>query len=539
MADARRQICPAGYQYKGPSQADEIARAMRKPTCDGAFLPQSAGCVSSGPDLVVGAVHVTGSRLDMLDFTVPYMAVDQLLVKRRLDISIATLLQERIDQVFTVFLPLSVDAWIVILLEILFFTLIILMIEAVVCRMCKCCLSLTPNDMVAPGFHGIVDSFYWGFSMAFDPGASGKFPTSQGGKVYTVAHAFFMTIIAASYTGTVGPAIMSTNAGAIRSFDTLKSGALSVAVVGPRWNSEDDPAPYLGTHVGTSIPNPSIIVSESKQFKMLQAEMKVNSDSKFSIITAETMHSFDLTGAPFNHTTERDPCSERSQEEGIRLGVYDMVRCKSTDGKNRPHATIQDAPQVVYELMKRYNDTGECHLVSKGGRFGASSYGIGFPKNTSLPHIFSRAIERVKFKGQVDMLLREARLYDMDNICTEPMDDAGCTESEPSFRNSHSIMCGARRCPWCAAMNDASSRLSMLASAALTRLPFPPFSLQSHCLYRCCRASSSSCFSGFLPDSWSVCSPLWSSKGYRVCCVAICGTESASSCLVAFVFAFD
>jgi len=300
------------------------------------------------------------------------------------------------------------------------------MVEAVVCRMCNCCLTLTANDMVAPGFHGIVDSFYWGFSMAFDPGASGKYPITQGGKVYTVAHAFFMTIIAASYTGTVGPAIASSaSIGAIKSFDTLRSGATSVAVVGPRWNADDDPPPYLGNHLGTSIPNPNIIVSESRQFKMLQSEMKMKSETKFSIITAETMHSYDLNGATFKHTKEQDPCSEANQQAGVRLGVYDMVRCKSTDGKNLPHTTIFDAPQVVYELTHRYNNTGECFLVAKGERFGSSSYGIGFPKNTSLPHIFSRAIERVKFKGQVEKLLREARLYDIDNKCIEPMEDSG------------------------------------------------------------------------------------------------------------------
>jgi len=58
---------------------------MQLPTCDGAYEPLNIGCVSSGPDLVIGTVHVSRAHLDMLDFSVPYMPVEQLLVKRKKD----------------------------------------------------------------------------------------------------------------------------------------------------------------------------------------------------------------------------------------------------------------------------------------------------------------------------------------------------------------------------------------------------------------------------------------------------------------------
>jgi hypothetical protein len=160
---------------------------------------------------------------------------------------------------------------------------------------------------------------------------------------------------------------------------------------------------------------------------MLQSEMKVNSAATFSIVAGQTMYSKDTLGQPFLHTKEQDPCDSKNLEAGVQLGIYDMVRCKSIDGKTVPHSTMYDAPQVVYELMQRYNNTGKCELVARGARFGSSSYGIGFPKNTSLPHIFSRATERVKFKGIIDKLLKEAQLFDNDNKCAETYEELSLT----------------------------------------------------------------------------------------------------------------
>ena len=114
---AGQPLCPAGAQYKGPSPSDAMAKAAQRPTCSGAYAPESAGCVSSGPDLALGALHVTGDNLHV--------------------------------------------------------------------------------------------------------------------------HCFFVVIIVASYTGSVGPAIYSTSLGVIKSLDTLKyGGKVTVGVVGPRWDPD-------------------------------------------------------------------------------------------------------------------------------------------------------------------------------------------------------------------------------------------------------------------------------------------------------------
>jgi len=262
------------------------------------------------------------------------------------------------------------------------------------------------------------------FSMSFNPGASGKYPITAGGKIYITGHCLFVTIITASYTGAVGPAIMSAGIGTINTFDTLKSASISIAVVGPRWEAAADPPPYLGKNRGTAILFPDIIVPKSLQFNMVQSEMHVNSAATFSIITAQNIHSTDSYGRPFLHTKKEDLCSGDSSQAGVTLGIYDMIRGKTIDNQKTPHSTIHDAPQVVFEMMQRYNNTGHCSLVAKGGRFASSSYAIGFLKNTSPPHVFSRAIERIKFKGQADKLLREASLYDTHNKCFEPLDDS-------------------------------------------------------------------------------------------------------------------
>lgn len=507
------QICPSGAEYKGPSPADAIATSTNKPKCDGAYHPNNIGCVSSGPDFVVGAVHLTGRNLDMLDFTVPYMVAEQLVVTRNVDTSIIGLFMEgRIDAVFTILLPFTFDAWIAILIEIGVAIVLVLIYESSVIKRINyfCC---TPgkdegkqsakesqqegeegektgdiNHTIMGGFHGIYDSFFWALSMMFHRTASNKYPITSSGQLYIVGHCLFALIIAASYRATLGPAIMRSGLKPIKDFHTLSSGHYSVAVVGPRLNpntSHNSPQFYLGNFMGTSISGPvwnpknisgkisaSILpfylgnfkgtaisdstpfVPESLQFNMLQTEMRINPAATFSIITAESMHSLDMFAKPFIHTKDRDPC----QESGVKLGIYDLVRCKYgpfhknvTTAKDpfghiiAPDSTIHDAPMVVFELMQWYNNTGSCPLVAKGSRFGTSTYGIGFPKNTSLPHIFSRAIERVKFKGLIDQLMREARLYDMDNECRlneEKLHEAGLNIPFPLLSGLYIVVVG-------------------------------------------------------------------------------------------------
>ena len=61
--------CTANYEYKGPSPFG-ACKSRDDPTC-----------VSKGPDLVAGAVHILRERVDLLDFTGPYVTVRQVTVK--------------------------------------------------------------------------------------------------------------------------------------------------------------------------------------------------------------------------------------------------------------------------------------------------------------------------------------------------------------------------------------------------------------------------------------------------------------------------
>ena len=426
---AGQPFCPAGAQYKGPSPSDAMAKAGQRPTCSGAYAPESAGCVSSGPDLALGAVHVTGDNLHMLDFSVPYLAVEQVVVKRKVDQLFMTIVQERIDDIFAIFLPMTFGAWMLILAEMVLMTCILLIVEATIFKACcSCCRdTLERNDTVAPGFHALIDCWYWAFSMSFDPGGSGKSPKKAAGRINIVVHCFFVVIIVASYTGSVGPAIYSTSLGVIKSLDTLKyGGKVTVGVVGPRWDPDAKEPPYLGKIIGTAVNlsrsvgdlDPGALVPESVQFKMLQAEMKADQAASFKIVTGSSMHTTGKDFKPILHTKEQDPCVAAGRGD-ISLGIFDLIRCRFRVNNTLIQSTIYDAPRVVFEMMQRYNNTGSCSLVAVGNRFGQSSYAIGFPKNTSLPQIFSRAIERVKFKGIIENLLQEAQLYDMHNKCRE------------------------------------------------------------------------------------------------------------------------
>lgn len=62
--------CSATNTYTGPSDVT-LCKFRDDPTCK-----------SKGPDLVAGAVHTLRERLDMLDFTMSYMTVRQITVKR-------------------------------------------------------------------------------------------------------------------------------------------------------------------------------------------------------------------------------------------------------------------------------------------------------------------------------------------------------------------------------------------------------------------------------------------------------------------------
>ncbi len=55
------------------------------------------------------------------------------------------------------------------------------------------------------GMDAIFDAYYWVFSGAFDPGAAGKAPDTTGARLVMLGHWFFLVIVAATYTGCIGP----------------------------------------------------------------------------------------------------------------------------------------------------------------------------------------------------------------------------------------------------------------------------------------------------------------------------------------------
>lgn len=65
------------------------------------------------------------------------------------------------------------------------------------------------NAHLEPGWSVIFDAWYWAFGSTFDPGGPGKAPVTIGGKVLMIGHWLFVVIIAASYTGTIGPFLSS------------------------------------------------------------------------------------------------------------------------------------------------------------------------------------------------------------------------------------------------------------------------------------------------------------------------------------------
>lgn len=62
--------CSATYTYQGASDITSCK------------FRDDPSCTSQGPDLVAGAVHTLRERLDLLDFTMSYMTVRQITVKK-------------------------------------------------------------------------------------------------------------------------------------------------------------------------------------------------------------------------------------------------------------------------------------------------------------------------------------------------------------------------------------------------------------------------------------------------------------------------
>ena len=84
------------------------------------------------------------------------------------------------------------------------------------------------------------------------------------------AHWFYLVIIAATYTGVLGPFLISSAAGSVTGLNSLKEGSHTVVVRGPIWDDKADEPKFLGgNRGGTSDEN----TPRSTQFKILQNMM--------------------------------------------------------------------------------------------------------------------------------------------------------------------------------------------------------------------------------------------------------------------------
>jgi len=365
----------------------------------------------------------------MVDFSLPYMTESQVVVKRP-----DPLFTVSASRLLTIFRPFTGLLWFTIIVEVLIVWILIMLTEAGVIghlfartekvkhitkkkRKRKAGESLR-NVAIAGGIHAIYDSFFWSMGSAFDPGGPGKAPTTVSGRFIMLAHWFFLVVMAATYTGSVGPFLSdSADLDIIQSFNDLKGGRYSVVVRGPTWDSHHPNPDYLGSFEGG---NSDTTVSPSAQFTLLQATMRNDFSSNFKIYTTINMHSF-IGDQRIVMTPDNSPCDV----EGARLGAYDMVLCKTGDGVTEPDSLIYDAHAVVYELGKRKEVDGKCNLITAGSYFNPSGLAFAFPKNTSFPQIFSRAIERSRTGGKIDAYKAKYKIRDEDNECFDDVPSGG------------------------------------------------------------------------------------------------------------------
>ena len=104
------------------------------------------------------------------------------------------------------------------------------------------------------------------------PGGPGKAPFTVGGRLFMIGHWFYLTIMVATYTGVLGPFLVSSAEVVVTGLPSLKSGAFNVVVRGPAWDHNAATPAYLGTHVPGG--DGTVNTSRSTQFKILQNIMK-------------------------------------------------------------------------------------------------------------------------------------------------------------------------------------------------------------------------------------------------------------------------
>jgi len=387
--------CPSGYNnasaandklYLGPSPAG---------TCT---FVNDPSCVSPGPDMVIGAVHVTVERLSQLQFSAPYMNVQQTIVKRPEEgKSIA-------DSFLNIFLAFDGLLWLAIIIECILAWLMLLLVESSV------------NEDIMPGLNALYDTWYWVFSTLL--GGADKAPVTVGGKIIFCAHTFFSVVIIATYTGGVAAFLtQQASVPVVTGFSSLSSGAFSVVVRGPSWDSLAIPPDYLGDFAGGNS-NPD--VTPSLQFKYLQVVMRASQSASFTIFTTQRLESRRRDDTALTTDRDTNPCNI----DGATLGAYDLVKCGS-DGPEHPDTMIFDTPAVIYELNLRKNRTGVCGLVTVGKEFNPTGFGIGFPFNSNLHLAWSEAMLNQIGVGKIDSYIDEYQISQNDNQCKWQEPDGG------------------------------------------------------------------------------------------------------------------
>jgi len=401
---------PGGYRGASPVTS----------ACRGAYGAAAQVCNSSGPDAAVGAIHISRERLDQLIFTTPYYFVNQVVVKRPDNFFLLSL-----SSIMTIFAPFTLGMWLGILAEIFVVMICILLVEVgtehfrtlLYPRPTDVHIGQPKNDHICSGWGAIMDSWFFACGSAFDPGGPGKAPVTIGGKLFMLGHWLFVVIIAASYTGTIGPYLADTAAlPVVSGIESLYDGTFSVAVRGPTFDSTVEAPLYLGVHKGG---NSLTTVEPSSQWKYLQSIMRSDSTAKMQLVSTRRMDSrFKDDTTPLVHDLTTDPC----RVTGAVLGAYDLVMCGRDDGAD---ALIADAPSAFYELNRRFNATGECRLVSVGAQFSPSGFGMGFPKTSAFSVPVSYAVTEIAGRARVSELKERYGLRESDSKCSTSGDSNG------------------------------------------------------------------------------------------------------------------
>ena len=210
----------------------------------------------------------------------------------------------------------------------------------------------------------------------------------------------------------------------IRSFDSLTTGAVAVATVGPLWDSASDDPPYRGTLLGS---NAQERTGSSVQFDILQNLMESDAKIAFNFYTAKRIESrqTETEETRLLNGLFTDPCTTA----GATFGIFDMVACdKAAPGDpdlTGPAALVYDEPIVIHELNGRFQRTGTCSLVSVGYGVEPMGYGLGFPYSSAATDVFSRAIHSSLYTGSMTRYKARYRLRTQDLLCMETPPEGG------------------------------------------------------------------------------------------------------------------